>query len=52
VNERFAMSRLAGLSDSARSGKPIKYDQTTEKQVLALLDKAPPKGYASGAAAC
>jgi transposase len=41
--QRFGMLRLAGLSDSARSGKPIKYDQTT---VLALLDKAPPKGYA------
>ena len=44
--QRFGMLRLAGLSDSARSGKPIKYDQTTEKQVLAMLDEAPPKGYA------
>jgi transposase len=34
------------LSDSARSGKPVKYDHGTEKQVLALLDQLPPKGYA------
>jgi hypothetical protein len=44
--QRFGALRLAGLSDSARSGEPIKYDQSTEKQVLALLDEPPPKGYA------
>ena len=44
--QRFGAMRLTGLSDAARSGKPKKYDNNTEKQVLALLDKAPPKGYA------
>jgi transposase len=44
--QRFGALRLEGLSDSARSGKPVKYDHGTEKQVLALLDQLPPKGYA------
>lgn len=43
--QRFGQRRLAGLSDAARSGKPAKYDRTTEKQVLSLLDEPPPKGY-------
>lgn len=43
--QRFATSRLAGLQDAARSGKPAKYDESTEKRVLKLLDEAPPKGY-------
>ena len=44
--QRFAKDRLAGLSDAARSGKPQKYSDETEKRVLAMLDQAPPKGYA------
>jgi hypothetical protein len=44
--QRFGALRLVGLSDLARSGKPIKYDQNTEKRVLALLDEPAPKGYA------
>jgi transposase len=44
--QRFGARRLEGLSDSARSGKPSKYDQNTEKRVLALLDESAPKGYA------
>lgn len=44
--QRFGASRLAGLGDAERSGKPAKYDQDTSRQVLALLDQAPPKGYA------
>jgi transposase len=44
--QRFFADRLLGLGDAARSGKPALYDQTTEKQVLALLDQPPPKGYA------
>jgi transposase len=44
--QRFAANRLAGLQDAARSGKPAKYDEVTEKRVLQLLDEAPPKGYA------
>jgi transposase len=43
--QRFGANRLAGLGDAARSGKPAKYDQDTEKRVLALLDGPPPKGY-------
>lgn len=43
--QRFAVHRLAGLEDAARSGKPAKYDESTEKRVLKLLDEAPPKGY-------
>ena len=43
--QRFGRKRLEGLDDAARSGKPGKYDRTTEKQVLALLDEPPPKGY-------
>jgi transposase len=44
--QRFGAYGLAGLGDAERSGKPAKYDESTEKQVLALLDQAPPKGYA------
>jgi transposase len=43
--QRFVTNRLAGLQDAARSGKPAKYDESTEKRVLKLLDEAPPKGY-------
>src|SRR5262245_28979469 len=43
--QRFGHDRLAGLSDSARPGKPAKYDETVEKRVLALLDEAAPNGY-------
>jgi transposase len=43
--QRFGTKRLAGLGDAERSGKPAKYDDTTEKRVLGLLDEAPPKGY-------
>ena len=43
--QRFAANRLAGLQDAARSGKPAKYDESTEKRVLKLLDEMPPKGY-------
>ena len=43
--QRFAAHRLAGLQDAARSGRPSKYDESTEKRVLQLLDEKPPKGY-------
>ena len=43
--QRFAANRLMGLQDAARSGKPAKYGESTEKRVLKLLDEAPPKGY-------
>lgn len=44
--QRFGASRLAGLGDAARSGKPAKYDEATGQRLLALLDEPPPKGYA------
>jgi transposase len=44
--QRFGAQRMEGLVDAARCGKPAKYDENTEKQVLALLDKPAPKGYA------
>lgn len=43
---RFAAQRLAGLEDEPRPGAPPRYDASTEDRVLALLDKAPPRGYA------
>jgi hypothetical protein len=43
--QRFAGQRLQGLHDAARSGDPAKYDESTEKRILALLDEKPPKGY-------
>ena len=42
--QRFCQSRLAGLQDAARSGKPKTYDEKTEKRILALLDADPPEG--------
>ncbi len=43
---RFARNRLAGIYDAARPGKPIIYDDNTEKRILSKLDEPPPKGYA------
>jgi transposase len=43
--QRFSADRLAGLGDSARSGKPVIYGPGTEKRVLSLLDQDPPQGY-------
>jgi transposase len=43
--QRFSAGRLAGLGDSARSGKPVIYGAETEKRVLGLLDQDPPEGY-------
>lgn len=42
---RFARLRLAGLADAPRPGKPAKYDATTERRILALLDQPPPEGH-------
>jgi len=42
---RFAHQRLAGLADAPRPGKPVVYDETTERRILAQLDEPPPKGY-------
>lgn len=43
---RFARSRLAGLEDAPRTGKPAIYDEATRERILCALDEAPPKGYA------
>ena len=43
--QRFAKNRLAGLGDAVRSGKPRRYDETTERRILAGLDQPPPEGY-------
>jgi transposase len=42
---RFAQHRVAGLADAPRPGKPLKYDATTERRILAQLDQPPPDGY-------
>jgi len=44
---RFRKHRLAGLVDSPRSGKPPVYGDDTANRILAMLDKAPPQGYAT-----
>ena len=44
--ERFAVKRLVGLTDAARPGKPKNYGVDTESRILAMLDEAPPKGFA------
>jgi transposase len=44
---RFYRNRIAGLDDAPRPGKTAKYDQTTEKRILAQLDAPPPAGYAT-----
>lgn len=43
--QRFAHHRLEGLGDSSRSGKPRRYDASTEKRVLKQLDQPPPVGH-------
>jgi len=43
---RFASSRLAGLEDAPRSGKPPRYDEATARRILRALDETPPEGYA------
>src|SRR5712692_5898447 len=43
---RFAKHRLDGLRDGHRSGRPRRYDATTERRVLRQLDEPPPSGYA------
>ena len=35
---RFAKHRMGGLADAPRPGKPPKYDETTDRRILAQLD--------------
>ena len=44
---RFAQSGLNGLQDAPRPGAVPRYDETTERRILAKLDEAPPSGYAT-----
>lgn len=44
---RFAKDRLLGLQDAPRPGAGRRYDEATEKQILAMLDKEPPSGNAT-----
>lgn len=44
--QRFADEGLAGLKDKPRPGKKRIYTKATDKRILALLDRPPPKGYA------
>jgi len=44
--KRFLEQGVHGLFDLSRSGKPSRYDETTEQRVLDVLDHDPPKGYA------
>ena len=43
---RFARDGLAGLEDLPRSGAPPIYGEATDKRIRAVLDQAPPKGFA------
>ena len=43
---RFVQHRLEGLRDAARSGKPARYGEATERRILAQLDQAVPSGFA------
>ncbi|MFQ5875912.1 MAG: IS630 family transposase [Dehalococcoidia bacterium] len=43
---RFSREGVTGLADAARPGKAVKYDQATERRILAQLDTPPPAGYA------
>ena len=43
---RFADHGLGGLKDCPRVGKKPIYGKATNKRILALLDKPPPRGYA------
>jgi transposase len=43
---RYADHGLAGLEDKPHPGKKPLYTQATDKRILELLDKPPPKGFA------
>ena len=44
---RFAAHGVQGLQDSARPGARRRYDETTERRILARLDEPPPSGHAT-----
>ena len=44
---RYAKDRLAGFSESGNRGAEAKYGIETDRRIVALLDAAPPQGYAN-----
>jgi transposase len=43
--KRFLEQGMDGLFDLARTGKPPRYNETTQQHILDILDKKPPDGY-------
>jgi transposase len=43
---QFARDRVAGLADAPRPGKPKTYGARADRRILALLERAPPEGFA------
>ncbi|MDP2652376.1 MAG: IS630 family transposase [bacterium] len=44
---RFSRVGMPGLADKPRPGKVARYDEITERRILAQLDESPPTGYAT-----
>jgi transposase len=44
---RYARDRLAGLSEVGDRGAEAKYGTEHQQRILAMLDRAPPAGYAN-----
>lgn len=44
---RFSQAGLNGVQDAPRPGAVRRYNETTERRILAKLDEAPPSGYAT-----
>ena len=44
---RYARDRLAGLSEVGDRGAKAKYGPEHQQRILAMLDRAPPAGYAN-----
>ena len=49
---RYADHGLEGLKDKPRPGKKPTYTKATDKRILKLLDKPPPKGFARWTGPC
>ena len=44
---RYAKDRLPGFSEVGDRGAEARYDKETDRRILAVLDAAPPEGYAN-----
>ncbi len=44
---RYAADRLAGFSEAGERGAAPKYDEKTDRRILALLHREAPEGYAN-----